>query len=156
SLRCASSDALRPTAPSCSSDSSLLALPASATAHDVPIRRLVLLAGAVPEGGDTPRRDGVTPRSGGALASTVRVVDGVHGYTAGLGAHAHVALAPGLPDLDVLVLGVADRPDGRAALGAHHPHLAGGQAQRRHVAVLGHQLDRGTGGAGHLAAATGL
>jgi hypothetical protein len=57
---------------------------------------------------------------------------------------------------DVLVVGVADRADGRAALRADHAHLARRQAQRGHVALLGHQLDAGAGRAGHLAAAAGL
>ena len=117
---------------------------------------LVLLARAVAERRHAPRRDRVAPGGRRALATAVRVVDRVHRHAARLRAHAHVALAPGLADLDVLVLGVADRADGRAALGAHHAHLAGGQTQRRHVAVLGHQLHRGAGRARHLAAAAGL
>src|SRR4051794_12677687 len=95
----------------------------------------------------------MAPCRGGALAAAVRVVDRVHRRAARLRADAHVALAAGLADLHVLVVGVADRADGRAALRADHAHLAGRQAQRRHVAVLGHELDRGAGRAPELAAA---
>ena len=86
----------------------------------------------------------------------MRVIDRVHGHAARLRAHAHVTLASSLAHLDVLVLGVADHTDGRAALGANQAHLAGGKAQCRHVAVLRHQLDRGAGRAAELAAAPGL
>src|SRR4051794_31633568 len=131
-------------------------LPSLATAHDVAVTRLVLLAGAVPERGDAPRGDRVTARRGGALAAAVRVVDRVHGRAARLRADAHVPLATGLADLDVLVVGVADRAHGGSALGADHAHLARGQAQRGHALVLRHELDRGAGGAAELAAAPGL
>src|ERR671916_311624 len=76
--------------------------------------------------------------------------------TAGLRPHAHVALAAGLAHGDVLVVGVADRADGRAALGADHAHLAGRQAQGRVVALLRHQLHAGAGRARELAAAPRL
>src|SRR4051812_42592155 len=98
----------------------------------------------------------MAPGRGGALAAAVRVVDGVHGRAARLRAHAHVALAAGLAHLDVLVIGVADRADGRPALVADHAHLARGQAQGRHAGVLGHELDGGPGGAAHLPAAARL
>src|SRR3954453_14637687 len=91
-----------------------------------------------------------------ARATAVRVVDGVHRGAAGLRAHAHVTLAPRLADLDVLMVGVADRADGAAALLAHETHLAGRQAQRRHAGVARHQLDAGARRAAELAAAPGL
>src|SRR5262249_28028685 len=131
-------------------------LPAPATADDVAVGALVALARAVAERGNAPRGHGVATRGRRALAAAVRVVDRVHRRAARLRAHAHVALAARLADLDVLVIGVADHTDGRAALGADHAHLARRQAQRRHIAVLGHQLRRGSGGARHLAAPAGL
>ena len=88
------------------------------------------------------------------LAAAVRVVDRVHRDAAALRALALVAVAPGLADLHVLVLGVGEHAD-RAALGADEPHLGAGQAQGDHVALLRHQLDRGAGGAAHLAALAG-
>src|SRR4051794_20473415 len=98
----------------------------------------------------------MAPRRGGSLAAAVRVVDRVHRRAARLRAHAHVALAAGLADLDVLVVGVADRADGRAALGPDQAHLARRQPERRHVAVLGHELDADAGRAAQLAAAASV
>src|SRR4051794_20273223 len=109
-----------------------LALAATAATDDVAVGRLVLLAGPVAQRRDAPRGDRVTARGGGPLAAAVRVVDGVHRRAARLRAHPQVALAAGLADLDVLVVGVADRAHGRPAVRANHAHLADG---RRRVAV---------------------
>src|SRR4051812_36145513 len=132
----------------------LLAAPAAT--DDVAVGRLALLARPVAKSRNAPRGHRMAPGGGGTLAAAVRVVDGVHGRAARLRADAHVTLAAGLADLDVLVIGVADRADRRAAVGAHLAHLAGRQAQGREVALLRHQLDGGAGGAAHLAAAAGL
>src|SRR3954462_1276112 len=137
-------------------DSSRPALPTAATAHDVAVGLLVLLTRAVPERRDAPRRDGVAAGRRGTLAAAVRVVDRVHGGAARLRPHAEVALAAGLAHGDVLMVGVADRAHGRAAQLADHPHLAGGQAQRRHAALAGHQLDAGAGAARELSTTAGL
>ena len=91
-----------------------------------------------------------------ALATTVGVVDGVHGHTAGLGLDALPAVTTGLADLDELVLGVADLADGAAAVDRDAAHLGGREAQGGEVAFLGHELDARAGRAGHLAAAAGL
>ena len=66
-----------------------------------------------------------------------------------------MAVAAGLADLHVLVLGVGERADRRPAVGADQPHLRGGQAQGDHVALLRGELDRGAGGAAELAALAG-
>src|SRR5680860_470027 len=131
----------------------LLAAPAAT--DDVTVGLLALLAGAVAQRGHAPGRDRVAARRGGALAAAVRVVDGVHRRAAGLGAATLVARAPGLAQLDVLVLGVADRADRRPALGTHHAHLPRGQAQRGVVALLRDQLDRGARREANMAPAAG-
>src|SRR5687768_9779311 len=155
--RCGPSDGPRPTGPSWMNETSAAALLATAAAaDDVAVGLLALLAGAVADRRHAPGRLRVVAQRGGALAAAMRVVNRVHGGAARLRAHAHMALAAGLAHRDVLVVGVADDTDGGAALGAHHAHLAGGQAQRGHVALLGHQLDARAGGAGELAAAAGL
>ena len=51
-------------------------------------------------------------------------------------------LRPALPILTFWWSALPIVPIGRAALRADHAHLAGGQAQRRHVALLRHELDR--------------
>src|SRR3712207_2126595 len=131
-------------------------LAAAAAADDVAVGLLALPAGAVADGGHAPGRLRVVAQRRGALATAVRVVHRVHGRAARLRAHAHVALAAGLAHRHVLVVGVADDADRGAALRAHHPHLARGQAQRGHAALLGHQLDARAGRAAELAAAPWL
>src|SRR3712207_4742335 len=131
-------------------------LATATAADDVTVRLLALLAGAVAERRHAPRGLRMVAQRAGALAAAVRVVDRVHGLAARLRAHAQVALAAGLADRDVLVVGVADDADGRPALRADHAHLARGQAQRRHGALAGHQLDRRARRAGELAALAGL
>src|SRR3954470_13326257 len=91
-------------------------LPSPATAHDVAVGCLVLLTSPVAERRDAPRGDRVTAGRGRSLTTAVRVVDRVHRRSAGLRADAHVALASGLADLHVLVIGVADRTDRATAV----------------------------------------
>src|SRR5262245_23229499 len=93
----------------------------------------------------------MTTTRGLALATTHRVVDRVHGNTAGLGAHALPPVAAGLAHLDQLGLAVADLADGGPAVDRDAAHLGAGEAQGGVVALLGHQLDAGAGAAGHLA-----
>src|SRR4051794_13796709 len=91
-----------------------------------------------------------------ALAATERVVDGVHGDTTRLRAHALPAVAAGLADLDQFGFGVADLADGGAAVDRDTSHLGRGETQRGEVAFLGDQLHARTGAAGHLAATARL
>src|SRR5690606_1697917 len=123
-------------------------------ADDELLGRLVGVAGAAL--GLAPRRDRVTTTRGLALATAVRVVDGVHGDTTGLGADALPAVAARLAHLDEFVLGVADLPDGGTAVDGHAAHLGARQAQGGEVALLGHELDARAGAAGHAAALAGL
>src|SRR6202008_4398004 len=92
------------TGPSCSSGSSVLTLASSAAAHDVAIRLLALLAGAISQRRHAPRGHRVATGRGRALATAVRMVDGVHRGPAGLRSNAKVALAAGLADFHVLVV----------------------------------------------------
>src|SRR6202034_2849521 len=94
------------TGPFCSNDSTLLT-PLTA-ADDVLVGGLALLTGAVPEGRHAPGRYRVTACGRRTLTTTVWVVNRVHRDPAGLRTHAHVALASGLTDLDVLMVGVTD------------------------------------------------
>src|SRR3954469_7398753 len=144
----------RSTVLSCSIGSSLL--PTAPAADDVAVGRLALLARAVAQGRNPPGSHRMAAGGGRALAAAVGMVDRVHGRAAVLRPTAEVAVAAGLAYLHVLVVGVGERPDGGAALRPDHPHLARGQAQRRHAALLGHELDRRAGGAPDLAAAAGL
>src|SRR4051794_7810414 len=134
--------------------SSPLLLASATSADDHGVGSLALLAGAVAQRRLPPRGDRVAARRLVRLAAAVRVVDRVHGDAAGLRANALVALAAGLADGEILVLGVGERADGRAAVGADQPHLAGGKAQRHHGTLLRDHLDGGPGGAAETAALT--
>src|SRR5690349_20783725 len=100
--------------------------------------------------------DGVTSTGRLTLATTVRVVNRVHGDTTDGRADALPAHTAGLAPVDVRLLGVADLADGGAAAQVDVADLAGRQAQLRVRTVLGDQADAGTGGTGHLRAAAGL
>src|SRR2546428_3751139 len=88
-----------------------------------------------------------------SLAAAVRMVDRVHRHAAHLRAPAEPADAAGLAEGDVLVLEVADLPDGGAAGEAHPSQLARGELHERVVALLRHQLDGGARTAAELAPA---
>src|SRR3954469_6279474 len=113
------------------SDSSAALLAAAAPADDVAVGLLALAARAVPDGRHAPGRLRMVAERRRALAAAVRVVDRIHGRAARLRADAHVALAAGLADRHVLMVGVADDADRRPALRTHLAHLARGQAERR-------------------------
>src|SRR4051794_37965930 len=89
------------------------------------------------------------------LTTAVRMVDRVHGLAARLRAHAQVTLAAGLADRDVLMVGVADHADGRAAGREDLAHLARRQAQGGVSALLRHELHADAGRARELAATAG-
>src|SRR4051794_16381984 len=103
-----------------------------------------------------PRADRVTSTGRLALATTVRVVDRVHGDTTDGRADALPAHAAGLAPVDVGLLGVADLADRGAAAHVDVADLAGGQTQLGVWAVLRHEAHRGSGGTRHLGAAARL
>src|SRR4029079_6533775 len=93
---------------------------------------------------------GVATTGGLALATTVRVVDGVHHDTADGRALALPAHAAGLSPVDVGLLGVADLADGGAAADVDVAHLAGRHPQLGAGALLGDQRCRVGGRTGGL------
>ena len=99
-----------------------------------------------------PRGHRMTSAGGLAFAAAVRMVDRVHGHAAVGRANAQPAVASGLADRNVLVIGVADLADRRHALHQHLAGLAGRQLQQRVVAFLRHQLRLSSGRARHLRA----
>src|SRR5512139_319398 len=114
-------------------------------------------AGLLALGLPAPRRDRVRVALAGlALAATVRVVDRVHHDAADGRADAAPALGAGLAVDDEVVVLVAHLADRGAAVDVHLAHLGRAQADRRVEAFTGHQLHRGAGAAGQLAAAAGL
>ncbi|CAN4042321.1 Glutathione import ATP-binding protein GsiA, partial [Dysosmobacter welbionis] len=118
---------------------------------------VLALAGLVTHGGLAPGGHRAGTADGcAALAAAVGVVIGVHDGAAHGGTPAHVTLAAGLADVDVLVLDVANLTDGGVAVGAHDADLAGRQTDLGVAALLGHQLSGGAGGAHQLGAVAGM
>src|SRR4029079_16244460 len=100
----------------------------AAAADDHLVGLLALLAGAAL--GLAPRRHRVAATRALALATTERVVDGVHGDAAHVRALALPAVTTRLADLDQPGLAVADGADGAPAVDGHTTHLGGGESQR--------------------------
>src|SRR5271170_781446 len=100
-------------------------------ADDQIVRRL-FLARLVSLGGLAPRRLRMIAFRL-ALATAVRMVNGVHRDAAHMTALAQPSRAPGLADRDIFVIEITDLPDGRAAIGLHHTLLARGQLEQSHL-----------------------
>src|SRR5439155_10614718 len=118
---------------------------------DQTVRRLVvprLLA----LGRLAPRGDRMAPARRLAFAAAMRMVDRVHRDATHRRPPAEPAIAAGLADHDVLVIGVRHRADRRPAFGAHHAHFARGHAQEGIALVAPDQLNIGSGRAGELTA----
>src|SRR5262249_60252385 len=94
---------------------------------DDPPGGALVLAGLLPLGRFAPGRDRMPAAGGAALATTMGMVDRIHGDPADMRAVAEPAAASGLADHDILPVGVRDRADAGHALGRNHPHLARGQ-----------------------------
>src|SRR5690606_18931608 len=100
----------------------------------------------------TPGADWRTATGRAPLATTVRVVDGVHRAAALVRLAAEPAGAAGLAEDDVLVLGVADGAHGRVALAVEPAQLARGQAHGRAGTGAALDLQAGAGRARELRA----
>src|ERR1700712_448767 len=131
---------------------SLLPLARLAATDDQGIAGLALARAALRL---APGGDRVTATGGLALATTVRVVDGVHPDTTDGRALALPAHAAGLAPVDVGLLGVADLAHGGAAAYVDVAHLARGHPQLCARALLGDELGTVAGGTGDLGTATG-
>src|SRR6185437_1191750 len=137
----------------CVASPGLLSALLATTTNDELVAGLARSTGAAL--GLTPRADRVPAAGGLALATTVRVVDRVHGDTADGRALALPAHPAGLAPVDVGLLGVADLTHGRAAADVDVADLTGRHPQLGERTVLGDQLHPGTGRPGDLGAATG-
>src|SRR5260370_6797893 len=120
--------------------------------HDHPVGLLVV-TGAVPEGGLAPGRLGVAAGTTATLAAAVGMVEGVHAHPPDRGTEATPAHLAGLAPVLILVVDVADLADGGHAAHVDTAHLPAGHADRRHPPLAGEQLAAGPGAAHHLAAA---
>src|SRR6266536_2112867 len=122
----------------------LLPLVLAAATGDEPVAGLVCPPG--PALRLAPRADRVAPAGALALAAAERVINGVHGHAAHGGTAALPPAPPGLAQLDVALLGVADLAHGGPAGRVDPPDLPGGHPQLGEAALLGQQLNPGARG----------
>src|SRR5262249_46035374 len=128
----------------------------AAAADDGRVGRLPLLAGLAALGQHARRAARVAAAGGAPLAAAHRVADRVHRGAAVVRLAAHPALAAGLAQADVHVVGVADGADRRPARRADASHLARRQRDLRPLPLAGGQGRAGPRRTAHLAAAAGL
>src|ERR1044072_3877363 len=101
----------------------LLLLPGVAARHDE-FLRLLVGTGLLALGRLAPRRHRGTAARGAAFAAALRGIDWVHRNAAVVRTVPEPALAAGLADRGVHVVGVRHRTDGRHALAEHEALLA--------------------------------
>src|SRR5688572_1597956 len=94
----------------------------------------------------------MTATRGLAFTTTERVIHRVHRHAAHVRALPEPTAATGFSDRDVLVIDVADLPDGRHTLDVDLSDLARRQLDRRVLTLARDQLHRRPGAARHLAA----
>jgi hypothetical protein len=94
----------------------------------------------------------MTATGGTTFATAQGVVDRVHRDAADVRADAQPARTARLAQVLLVVVGVAGLAHRRAAILGDLAQLARGQAKQGMLALLGHQLRRGTGRAAHLRA----
>src|SRR5690606_41377012 len=94
--------------------------------------RLLVVARAGALGRLAPRGHRVAAARGAAFAAAMRVIDRVLGDAAGERLHAHPALAAGLGEVLVLVVGVRHRTDRAHAVGPQVTLLARVEANDYH------------------------
>src|SRR3954470_19893053 len=132
---------------------SLRRLLASVTADHDELGRGLVLAGLLALGGEPPRRDRMAAALG---AAAVRVIDRVHGDAAVVRHAALPALAAGLADGGVHVVGVRHRADSAQAAAMDQALLGRVQPQDDVLAVAADDLRVGAGRTCNLAALADL
>jgi hypothetical protein len=88
-----------------------------------------------------------------AFATTVWVVDRVHGYTTGLGANALPAITARFTDLDQFVITITNATNSCSAVDGHTAHLRARQTHCCVAAFFRHELNAGSGATSEFAAA---
>src|SRR6187401_1523713 len=95
--------------------------------------------------GFAPRGNRVASARAAAFAAAERMIDRVHGDAAVMRTAAHPALAAGLTDRNVHVIGIRHCADGREALAEHQALLAGIEPQDHVFLVAPDDLRVGPG-----------
>src|SRR6185503_12836291 len=98
----------------------------------------------------------MTAAAGAAFAAAVGMIDRVHRDAAHRWPPAEPAIAAGLADRNVRMVGIGDRPDRRHAAARDQPLLARIEPEDRIALIAACDLGIGTGGARHLAALADL
>src|SRR6202142_4296206 len=122
-----------------------------ATARDEFVGPLVL-AGLGALGRLAPRRDRVATTRGAAFATAQRVIDRVHRNTANRRHATLPAIAPGLADILVGMVGIRHRANGREAVLVDQALLARIQAENGVALLTSDVLGVSAGRAGELTA----
>src|SRR5262245_25919999 len=112
----------------------------------------LVLAGLLALGGKAAGSDRMPAAGGAPFAAAMRMVDRVHGDAAIVRTPAHPALAAGLADRDVHVVGVRDRPDRGHAAAVDQALLGRIEPDDDVVPVAADDLRIGAGRARDLAA----
>ena len=94
----------------------------------------------------------MTATRGAAFTTAVRMVDRVHGHTAGVRADAEPARTSGLAQVDVAMVRVGHGADGRHAGAQNAALFTGHETQDRVTLVTADDLNESTGGTGDLTA----
>src|SRR6516164_2158046 len=103
-----------------------------------------------------PWRYRMAPTGSAALAAAERMIARIHRHTAHRGHAALPAIASGLADIDVGVVGIGHRADRREAALVNQALLAGIEAEKRVALVAPDILGIGAGRTRDLAAGAGL
>src|SRR4051812_6173771 len=133
----------------------LLFLPSVAARNDE-LGGGFVLAGLLALGGEAPRRHRMAPARGAALAAAMRMVDRVHRHAAVVRHAPLPALASGLADRDVHVVGIRHRADRRHAAAMYQALLGRVEPQDHIFAVASDDLGVGAGRARDLPALADL
>src|SRR5574343_1045472 len=126
-----------------------------AARHDHGLCALVV-AGAITLGQIAPRIDSMTAFASAAFATTVRVIDRVHGHATHRRADTHPALDTGLAELAQAVLFVGHFANRCTAFDVDVAHFTRAHTHRDVAAIAGQQRRRSTCRASDLRTCTGL
>jgi hypothetical protein len=116
-----------------------------------------IVPGLVPLGRKTPWGDwmGITlPRL--SFAAAMRVVDRIHHDTTHMRASAQPSIPTCLPHINILMVRIANLPNGRHARRKDSPHFTGPESHLDILAITSHDLSGAAGAANQLTALSGL
>src|SRR6516165_10865218 len=117
-------------------------------AHDDELGGGFIPAGLLSLGWETPGGDWMAPAGGTSFAAAMRMIDGIHRHAAIVRHASHPALAPGLADRNVHIVGIGDGTNAGHAAAMHEALLGGIETQDHVFAVAPDDLRISIGKAG--------